>query len=202
LIERRAQGDAIMSKAGDDDPGARVPLVDPDSDEPVVAEIFANVRARRAKPLNMHRAMANAPEPFKARINYAMALRSKTAIARAHRELAILRVAHLANGDYVRAEHVPMAMASGLSAEQIDAVGAWRQSAAFDDVQQAVLAYTDAMMAPESVDDATFDALARHFSPREIVELTMTVSFYNSTVMNTRALRVPLEKSFGTGAVG
>ena len=190
-----------MSKAGDDDPAARVPLVHPDSDHPVVAEIFANVRARRREPLNMHRAMANAPEAFQARINYAMALRSKTTIARAHGELAILRVAHIARGDYVRAEHVPMALASGLSAAQIEAVAAWRQSAAFDDVQRAVLAYADAMMGPDSVDDATFATLARHFSPREIVELTMTVSFYNSTVMNTRALRVPMEENseHGTG---
>jgi len=191
-----------MTKARDDEPAGRVPLVDPDSDEPVVAEIFANVRARRSEPLNMHRAMANAPEPFRAQIEYAIALRSKTSVARAHRELAILRVAHVAKGDYVRTQHVPMALANGLSAEQIEAVANWRQSAVFDDVQRAVLGYTDAMMSREGVDDDTFAALARHFSPREIVELTMTVSFYNGTVMNTRALRVPLEDHLRNQAGG
>ena len=41
------------------------------------------------------------------------------------------------------------------------------------------------------VDDATFAAMRREFSPREIVELTMLIGFYVSTAMFIKTLAIP-----------
>ena len=50
------------------------------------------------------------------------------------------------------------------------------------------------------VDDATYDALARRFSPQEIVELTIIVGNYYATGLLTKALKVQVETD-GRGAV-
>ena len=43
------------------------------------------------------------------------------------------------------------------------------------------------------VDDATFAALARCFTPQEIVEITVTVASYYGTALIIRALRIEVE---------
>jgi len=43
------------------------------------------------------------------------------------------------------------------------------------------------------VDDGTFAALARFFTPQEIVEITFTVGSYYSTGLFTKALKIELE---------
>jgi alkylhydroperoxidase family enzyme len=45
-----------------------------------------------------------------------------------------------------------------------------------------------------NVDDATFAGLSQHFSPQEIVEITMTVGSYYSTGLFTKALRIEVEQ--------
>jgi alkylhydroperoxidase family enzyme len=48
-----------------------------------------------------------------------------------------------------------------------------------DAAHAAVLAFTDAMTLDVSVPDAVFESLKRHFSDREVVEITSTVAAYN-----------------------
>lgn len=176
-------------------PFARIAPVPASPDEPVVAAIFARIRARGVEPLNMHRVVANAPNAFKAFFDTAWALRDGSEVPRTFRELAILRACHLAGGDYEIAQHVPMAIRIGLSAEQVGAVADWQASPLFDAAQQAVLAYADGMVGagPANVTDEVFAELQRHIGPREIVELTMTIAFYQASAGITRALGVTLE---------
>ena len=176
-------------------PFARIAPVPASTDEPVAAAIFARIRARGVEPLNMHRVVANAPSAFKAFFDTAWALREGSEVPRSFRELAILRACHLAGGDYEIAQHVPMAIRIGLSPEQVGAVADWRASALFDAAQQAVLAYADGMVGagPAEVTDDVFVELQRHFGPRAIVELTMTIAFYQASAGITRALGVTLE---------
>ena len=70
----------------------------------------------------------------------------------------------------------------------------WRTSELFDDKQRALLAYTEALDTHGGdVDDATYAAFAKQFTPREIVELTITVVTYYGTGQLTKALRVKPE---------
>ena len=48
-----------------------------------------------------------------------------------------------------------------------------------DGAHAAVLAYTDAMTLDVQVVDAVFATLKKHFSDREVVEITSTVAAYN-----------------------
>jgi alkylhydroperoxidase family enzyme len=80
----------------------------------------------------------------------------------------------------------------GLSNAQLDAVTAeWRDQRSLFTVRQAVaLAYADAMTLAD-VDDDLFAAVAAEFDPDELVELTATIAWENSSARFNRALRVP-----------
>jgi alkylhydroperoxidase family enzyme len=80
----------------------------------------------------------------------------------------------------------------GLSTVQLDAVTAdWRDHSRLFIVRQAVaLAYADAMTLAD-VDDDLFAVVAAEFDPDELVELTATIAWENSSARFNRALRVP-----------
>lgn len=80
----------------------------------------------------------------------------------------------------------------GLSSAQLDAITAdWRDQSGLFTVRQAVaLAYADAMTLAD-VDDALFAVVAAEFDPDELVELTATIAWENSSARFNRALRVP-----------
>ena len=187
--------------AADETP-ARVPLVPSDTKDPIVGPIFDAIRARGGQPLNMHRAVANSPKIFKSYVDMALALRAGATTPRADRELIILRTAQLGGGTYEFAQHRPMAMSCGISAEALDALAQWRTSTLFSERQRAILAYAEGMVSPKGVDDATFANLKRFFNDSEIVELTVTSAFYGAVSQITRALEVKLETNAGQTAYG
>lgn len=181
---------------------ARVPLVAPDTKDPIVGPIFDGIRSRGGQPLNMHRTVAQSPKIFKAYVDMAITLRTAATTPRVDRELMILRTAQLAGGDYEFAQHRPMGISCGLTAAQIDGLADWRKRSDLSEKQRAILAYADAMGSDKGVDDRTFADLRKHFNDQEIVELTVTAAFYGMVSQITRSLAVKLEPNAGQTAYG
>jgi alkylhydroperoxidase family enzyme len=172
---------------------SRLPaLPDPPSD-PVVREMFEDTRRRGGEVINLHRTLAHAPAIMKARRALANALRYEAASPRALRELAIVRTVQIAGGDYELNQHLPMALAAGLTQAQIDAIATWRTSDLFDDRQRALLAYVEAVAQGGEVDDKTYDEFASFFTPQEIVELTTTVVSYYGGALFAKALQIKVD---------
>ncbi|HEU0231343.1 MAG TPA: carboxymuconolactone decarboxylase family protein, partial [Burkholderiaceae bacterium] len=73
---------------------------------------------------------------------------------------------------------------------QLDALGEWEASPLFNDRERAVLGYTDAMTRNVKVPAETFQAVRRHFNPRELVELTATIGAYNMVSRFLEALDI------------
>ena len=90
-------------------------------------------------------------------------------------------------------QHTPMMKMCGYSREQIAQVATWQSSKLFDDKQRALLSYVEQMAHGGNVDDATFAALAKFFTPQEIVEITFTVGSYYGTGLFTKALKIEIE---------
>jgi len=86
---------ACPTATAQDPAAARVPLVAPDTKDPIVGPIFDAIRSRGGQPLNMHRAVANSPRIFKSYVDMALALRAGATTPRVDRELIILRTAQL-----------------------------------------------------------------------------------------------------------
>jgi len=170
--------------------------IDPiDDDAPgVAAELINAVKARRGgRLLNLDRQLLHSPPLARGWNHYLSAVRAETVLDGGLRELVILLVALLNRAPYEFAQHAPVALAEGLSQQQIDAVSAWRASTLFDPLQRDVLAYAEAMTLRVQVAQPLFDAVRRHFNDRELVELTATVASYNMVSRFLEALQIQIE---------
>jgi len=122
-------------------------------------------------------------------------LRHETSIDGRLRELIVLRIAQLTHARYQWAYHVRPSLSSGLSKDQLNRLAQWRDSDLFDDQQRAVLDYAE-HVATLAVDDAAYDNLARLFSAKEIIELTLTAAFYTNVSRVLQALQIEVDPAF------
>jgi AhpD family alkylhydroperoxidase len=165
----------------------------PDGSDPEVATLRAQIIAERGKMANLYRLLLNSPPVAQGWLNFLTAIRQKTTISPAIRELSILRIAIINKADYEFVSHVPFALAAGLSKEEIDAIAQWEDATFFSPVQRAVLAYTDSMTRDVHVPDDVFAQVRPHFNDRGMTELTATVAAYNLVSRFLEALQVDPE---------
>ncbi len=176
----------------------------PEPLDPIITELFEDTASRGGSILNLHLTKAHAPKLQAAGRHITRALRNECDAPRVLREIAILRASILVGCAYEEHHHRPLAAAAGLTPEQVDAVKDWRPKAQlFDDRQQALLAYVDQLALNKGdVDDATFAAMEKHFSPQEIVELTMCATSYYGGGIFMKAMRIKLDDPHKKAAPG
>jgi 4-carboxymuconolactone decarboxylase len=177
---------------------ARIPLSE-EADHPELADVIAKIKgARGGRLINIYRLMLHSPALANAWFHLNQAVRYGTDIDGQCRELAVIRVAILNDVEYVQRAHGPAyALKEGLTPEQVSAIADWQRSKLFDDAQRALLAYTDAMTREIDVSNTVFVNLRKHFSERQIVELTMLIGAYNMLTRFLKALKVDPEPSSG-----
>lgn len=95
------------------------------------------------------------------------------------RELAILRIATLCNSRYEWYQHEIIARQVGVREDQITAIRQCTDSSVFNDQEQAVLRYTEEVTLNVKSSEETYSKLAQFLNHRELVELTLTIGFYN-----------------------
>jgi alkylhydroperoxidase family enzyme len=182
---------------------SRLPAVKDPMSDPILKEMFEDIRAHGGQILNLHLTYAHAPKIGRANRAMAYALRFEAEVPRQFREIAMIRTGQILDAQYELNQHIPLGLACGLTRAQLDAMPSWKTSDLFDGKQRALLAYADAMvMNRGEVDDATFDSFAKFFTPREIVELTVSISAYTSTALFTKALRIKPETDGRAAAPG
>jgi len=173
---------------------ARVPLIQ-EQDHPELAEVMAKYSAgRRGRLINIYRMLLNSPALAESWFNHSNAVRWKTTLDGRLREIVIIRMGHLAKSQYVLRQHVPsLALADGMTLEECDALADWRATTLFSARERAALAYADTMTRDIEVPDTIFAEVARHFDPRQTVELTVLIGTYNMNARVLQALRLDLE---------
>ena len=175
---------------------ARVSLIE-EKDHPELAELIAKIRGGRGgRLLNIYKMLLHSPDIALAWFEQVSAVRWKTALDGQIREIVIIRIGILNRVDYVIKAHVPaFALKEGLTLEQCSALADWRTTTVFDARQRAALAYTDAMTRDIQVPEAVHIGLKRHFSERELVELTVLIGTYNMHTRVLQALKIDAEPS-------
>jgi len=171
-------------------PSARLPGASEPTEDPILVDLFARIRAHRGRLLNIHRVSAHAPKLLRAVSAYTAAMRNEASLPRDLQELVIMRVAQVNDSAYEQSVHRPIAIECGASPEKVDAVPSWRDSPLFDARERAALGYAEQAAGSGEVDDATFAALQQAFSPQEIVELTSIIAWYVGNSRMVRALRI------------
>jgi len=167
----------------------RVPPVIPGSSSEL-APIEASIRAARGGIPLLYQVLLNSAPLAEGWEKMLSAVRNRSSLPPALREIVILRVAVLNRAPYEFEAHRPLALACGVSEAKLEALRLPQPGAAFGAVELAVLALTDAMTREVQVADALFEPLRAHFDERGLVELVATVAAYNMVSRFLEALRI------------
>ena len=93
-------------------------------------------------------------------------------------------------------QHVPkLAEADGVSGGECEALKHSINLESFSEQEKAVLKYVDQVTKGVNVDDDIYEAAAKNFTDRQIVELTVLIGAYNMHGRVMGALRVDLEEN-------
>ena len=167
---------------------ARIPYAD--LNNPEAKPLVERIVAERGGVLHLYQMLLQSPPVASGWLNFLTAIRQKSSLPAALRELVIMRVAVINGAPYEAEQHAPIALREGVTQAQLDDLNAWESSDKFDPTQRAVLAYTDAMTKGVQVPDAVFAALRAVFTDRLIVEVTATVGAYNMVSRFLEALQI------------
>ncbi len=165
----------------------------PSTDSPEAQAMVEQIRKERGGrfPHLFHMQLYN-PGITDGWLRLGTAVRFKGELDDATREMAICLVARTTGAEYEWRAHRRIAIEQGFSEAALDNILNWRNGE-FNEKQRAVLALTEQLTKNVNVDDATFDAVRPHLSPRQIVELVTTVGYYNMVARFLVGLQIDLE---------
>jgi 4-carboxymuconolactone decarboxylase len=166
----------------------RVPQVTPGTN-PQLSALEARIRGARGRISPLYTVLLNSPELTSGWEQLFTAIRQKTSVPPALRELVILRVAVLNGADYEFEAHVPHALAAGMTQEMIERLRRG-EIEGFSSLEKLVLQYTDAMTRDLVVPEALYPQLDQHFEAKTLVELTATIAGYNMVSRFLIAMRI------------
>ena len=177
---------------------SRLPLVDPKTAAPPVRKLLEALPVQ----LSIFRLMAQAETCFRPLVSLGSAILSRQELDPRLRELVILQAAQLTPGRYEWVQHVPIAEAAGASAAEIAAVerGDWSADV-LDAGTSAALRFGADTLQHAKVSDELFAEMRSHFSPREIVELVLTLGYYSMLARLTEVAELEIEEPAGTRVV-
>jgi alkylhydroperoxidase family enzyme len=151
-----------------------------------------------ARPIALHRAMANSPGAARAMNGLAMYIRHKSKLDPRLRELAILQVGYLARSPYEYSHHVKIGREFGVSDDEIRAINdetAGRPTA-LDPLAKTVLRAAREMSNDLAMSDETYAALEQAIGREQLIDLTLAIAFYNAVVRMLGTLQIDVEPEY------
>ena len=172
---------------------ALLPYLDEKDASPEVLKALKSGRV----VLNVQKMTANAQSILLQRSRLSNALFTQIVIDPKLREIAILRTAKDCHSVYEWTQHVPAAKHVGVTSEQIAAIENWQSAGCFSEVERLVLQFTDEVNANVKASRAIVEALKRHLSPGEIIELLVIIGHWRQTASILETTEVELEDFAG-----
>ena len=179
---------------------ARVRMISPDTADEETGKVYDGVVKQWGRISNFSQVLAHQPAALQGWMLPNDAIRLKNVKADPDyvriQQLVIIKTSALNRSAYCMSHNVPLGKKMGLSEEQIAAAqGAdYMASPALDDRQKAAIRWAEAVTNMTARDDdAAFAAMQRHFSEKQIVELTVFCGMWNYSNRLCEALHVDLE---------
>lgn len=151
-----------------------------------------------ARSVNIVRALANSPNGLRAFHGIAEFIRFKSRLDPRLRELAILMVGYLTRSPYEWSHHVEIGRRFGVSDADIRALTdeAEGRPGNLEPLAKSVLKAAAEMTRDLAVSDATFAELRASLDNERIVDLVITIAFYNAVVRALASLQVDVEDDY------
>ncbi|KAA0911287.1 carboxymuconolactone decarboxylase family protein [Pusillimonas sp. ANT_WB101] len=156
---------------------ARIPYADIGSEE--ARPLVERITKERGSVLHLYQMLLHSPPIAEGWLNYLTAVRQKSSLNGAIRELVIVRIAQINGAPYEAEQHIPIALKEGITQQQIDDLETWQTSDSFNEVERRVLGLAEEMTRNVQVDKKLVQDLSGDFSHTELVELVATIGAYN-----------------------
>jgi len=180
---------------------ARVAMIPPDSSDSAVRKVYDHVLKQWGRISNFSQVLAHQPAALMgwALPNDAIRLGNVKADPDYVKiqQLVIIKTSALNRSAYCMSHNVPLGKKIGLSEAQIKAAQGkdYMASPDLDDRQKAAVRWAEAVTQMTARDDdEAFAAMKRHFTERQIVELTVFCGMWNYSNRLCEALHVDLER--------
>ncbi len=156
----------------------RVPLVVPGTD-PELADIEAKILSERGRISLLYQVLLNSEPIAQGWEAMLTAVRNRSTVDAAIREMVILRVAVLNKAQFEFDAHIPHAVKAGLSDAKIHGLREAQPDQGYTDKERMVIELTDRMTRDVAVPEALMEKVRAEFGVKETVELVATVAAYN-----------------------
>jgi len=168
---------------------ARLPPAD-DKGNPELAGVYAEIKATRGFVSNALKSLGHSPGGLLHFARVGEYAKYKTDLPERLRELTILTAAR--GIPYAWSHHAPLAVQTGIDQAAVDRIGEGKVPASLPANEQAIAAFVMAL-GGLTVTGAIMDAMKQHFSPRQIVDVAMTATYYGALGRMVVALGVDVE---------
>ena len=151
-----------------------------------------------ARNINLFRALVHSPNAARAFSGLGGFIRHKSKADPRLRELAILQVGWLATSPYEWSHHVKIGYDFGVTDDDIKALidDTAGKPTKLDDTTKLVLKLAREMTLDGGGSEATFTALGTKMSSELLLDLTMTIAFYNAVVRMLATLQIDVEPDY------
>jgi alkylhydroperoxidase family enzyme len=150
------------------------------------------------RPVNIFRAMTHSPKGARAFARQGNYLLARSKLDRRLRELAIIQVGYATNAPYEYSHHIEIGRQNGVTDDDIRAIAeetAGRETR-LPPLDRAVLSAARELTNDVSLSDETFAALEGALDREHLIDLFLTISFYNGVVRTLAALKVDVEDHY------
>lgn len=170
---------------------ARVPYLE-------MSDLPAEHQDLLKRRISLTQALVNSPNAARAFGGLGQFIRYGSKLDPRLRELAILQVGWLARSPYEWSHHVKLGHDFGVSDDDIQALidDTAGKPTKLDDMTRTVLRAAREMTTDGAMTDATFAALQKALGNELVVDLTITIAFYNAVVRVLATLQIDVEDDY------
>jgi len=162
------------------------------------AELAPEHQDLLARNITLFQALVNSPHAARAFSGVGQFIRFKSRLDPRLRELAILQVGYLARQPYEWSHHVKIGREFGVTDADIRALIADTdgQPNELEPLAKAVLRAAREMTTKLAMSDATYAELKQSLDDERLVDLTITIGFYNAVVRILHTLKIDVEDAY------
>jgi alkylhydroperoxidase family enzyme len=151
---------------------------------------------REGRVYNIYRTLAHHPKMTEKWSTFAAYILRKSTLPPRDREILILRIGWLCRCEYEFGHHTPIGKSAGLTSEEIARIPEGPNAPGWDPFEATLLRAVDELHSDAFISDATWNALAKIYHEKQLMDLVMTVGEYNLVSMLLSTFGVQLEQGF------